>query len=395
MAARSGAPVPAPARRTTLPAFALDAVADAPSAPVDLGVALERALALGRGVAGTTAPNPPVGCVLVRDGRIVGEGATAPAGGPHAEVAALAAAGPLARGATAVVTLEPCAHTGRTGPCTAALAAAGVTAVRWLLDDPNPVAAGGGTALRAAGLDARRDADAHPVLAARAAHDLRGFLTLVAHGRPHVLLKLAQDPGGGTRPPAGGYLTSAAARTRVHALRADVDAVLVGGATVRADDPRLDVRHVDAGRQPRAVVLSASGALPADARILARRPLVVVGPTTPADRRAALDAAGAEVVVVDGDTAGPDPAAALAALPSRGVLTVLAEPGPRLAAMLLAADLVDAAELHVAGAAAGASGDRAVTPAVDLPGSHLEQLDELSVGPDLVRRYARPVAGVR
>lgn len=384
--------MPPPARRTTLPAFAVDAVADAPSAPVDLGVALERALALGRGVAGTTAPNPPVGCVLVRDGRVVGAGATAPAGGPHAEIAALAAAGALARGATAVVTLEPCAHTGRTGPCAGALAAAGVAAVRWLVDDPNPRAAGGAAALRAAGVDAVRVADAHPVLAARAAHDLRGFLTLVAHGRPHVVLKLAQDAGGRTRPPAGGYLTGPAARARVHALRAEVDAVLVGGATVRADDPGLDVRHVPAGRQPRPVVLTASGDLPPDARILARRPLVVVGPATPAERRRALAAAGAEVVAVDGDAAGPDPAAALAALPAHGVLTVLAEPGPRLARALLAADLVDGAELHVAG---GAGVGAAVEPAVALPGPHLRPVGAEPAGPDLVHRFARPVAGVR
>jgi diaminohydroxyphosphoribosylaminopyrimidine deaminase/5-amino-6-(5-phosphoribosylamino)uracil reductase len=361
--------------------------------------ALERALELGRAVAGTTAPNPPVGCVLVRDGRIVGEGATAPAGGPHAEVAALAEAGPLARGATAVVTLEPCAHTGRTGPCATALAAAGVTAVRWLVDDPNPVAAGGGSRLAAAGVDAARVADAHPVLAARAARDLRGFLTLVAHGRPHVLLKLAQDPAGRTRPPAGGYLTGEPARIRVHALRADVDGVLVGGATVRADDPRLDVRHVPARRPPRPVVLTATGDLPRSARLLDRAPLVVVGPATPADRRADLAAAGAEVVVVEGDVSGPDPAAALAALPARGVLTILAEPGPRLAAALLAADLVDEVELHVAGAAgavagvAGASGP--LTTAVALPGPHLRAVGDEPVGADLVRRYVRPTSGVR
>ena len=356
----------------------------APPVTAGLDGALSRALALGRAVAGTTAPNPAVGCVIVRDGRIVGEGATAPAGGPHAEVAALAAAGSLARGATAVVTLEPCAHTGRTGPCTAALAAAGVAAVRWLVDDPNPVAAGGGAALRAVGVDASRVAGDHPVLAARAAHDLRGFLTLVAHGRPHVVLKLAQDGDGRTEPPRGGYLTGDAARTHVHGLRAEVDAVLVGGATVRADDPLLDVRHVPARRQPRPVVVTASGDLPGDARVFARRPLVVVGPSTPADRRAALAAAGAEVVAVAGDEAGPDPAAALAVLAAHGILTVLAEPGPRLAALLLAADLVDAAELHVAGAAPDAA------PVVDLPGPSLRAVGGERLGADRVLRFARP-----
>lgn len=351
---------------------------------VDVRTALVRALALGRSVAGTTAPNPPVGCVLVRDGVVVGEGATAPAGGPHAEVRALDVAGPRARGATAVVTLEPCAHTGRTGPCTEALVAAGVAAVVHLVADPNPVAAGGAAVLRAAGVDVADAGRTHPDLAAAAAHDLRGFLTLVARGRPHVLLKLAQDPEGRTVPPRGGYLTGAAARRRVHGLRADVDAVLVGGATVRVDDPRLDVRDVPTVRQPRPVVLTATGDLPATARLMARRPLVLVGPATPEARVTALAAAGAEPVRVDGDGAGPDPAAALAVLPAHGVLTLLAEPGPALAAPLLAADLVDAVEVHVAGATAAPA-----ALALPLPGAHLRRRAPERAGDDLVLRFDR------
>lgn len=356
----------------------------APLSGVDLRVAAERALAIGRAVAGTTAPNPPVGCVLIRDGRIVGEGATSRAGGPHAEVRALDAAGSAARGATAVVTLEPCAHVGRTGPCTAALRAAGVAAVRWLVTDPNPVAAGGGAVLRAAGVDAE-PADLGTDLVERARWDLRGFLTLLARGRPHVTLKLAQDPSARTVPPAGGYLTGAEARTRVHALRSEVDAVLVGGGTVRADDPRLDVRHVPAARQPRPVVVTGGGDIPTTAAVLARGALVVVGPAVSPARRAALAAAGAEVLPVDGGSEGPDPALALAALSGRGIMTVLAEPGPRLAAALLAADLVDVAELHVAGGAPSAT-------AVALPGPHLVAAGVEAAGRDTVHRYVRAVA---
>ena len=388
MPASVPAPASAPARASL--AAGGDATTGAASGPAMAGVrtALERALALGRGVAGTTAPNPPVGCVLLRDGEIVGEGATAPAGGPHAEVRALAAAGARARGAMAVVTLEPCAHTGRTGACTDALLAAGVTDVVHLVADPNPAAAGGAAVLRRAGVAVTDAAALHPDLAAAATHDLRGFLALVAHGRPHVTLKLAQDRTGATVPPAGGYLTGAAARRHVHALRAEVDAVLVGGATVRADDPRLDVRDVAAARQPRAVVLTTGGDLPTSARLLARRPLVIVGPGTPADRIATLSAAGAEVVRVDGDADGPGLAAALAALPDLGILSVLAEPGPRLAAALLAADLVDAAELHVAGTSVAPA-----RTAVALPGPHLRPAGSERVEGDLILRFARAAVG--
>lgn len=382
------ASVPAPASAPTRAALVACGTPSSGPDSVGLRSALEGALALGRGVAGTTAPNPPVGCVLLRDGAVVGEGATAPAGGPHAEVRALAAAGTRARGAMAVVTLEPCAHIGRTGPCTDALLAAGVMHVVHLVTDPNPAAAGGAAVLRRAGVVVTDAAALHPDLAAAATHDLRGFLTLVAHGRPHVTLKLAQDPAGTTVPPAGGYLTGLGARRHVHALRAGVDAVLVGGATVRTDDPLLDVRHVPGVRQPRPVVLTAGGDLPASARILARRPLVVVGSAAPARRIDALAAAGAEVLHVDGDADGLDVAAALAALPDRGILTVLAEPGPHLAGALLAADLVDAAELHVAGASAAP--DRT---AVTLPGPHLRPIGSERVEGDLVLRFARRVVG--
>lgn len=310
------------------------------------------ALEVGRTAAGRSGPNPPVGCVIVQDGRIVGEGATRPAGGAHAEVVALQAAGPDARGAIAVVTLEPCAHHGRTPPCTDSLIAAGVAEVHVLLRDPDPVAGGGVERLRAAGIEVFDAGAMMPSAAARAAHDLRGFLARVAHGRPHVHLKLAQDVDGRTVAPHGRYLTGPVARRRVHALRAEVDAVLVGGATVRHDDPRLDVRHLPTTDQPRPVVLSVTGDLPQGAAVLRPGAIVLTGPDIPAVRADMFQSRGVEVVVVPIASDGLlDLEAALSALLELRVLTVLAEPGPRLAAALVQQGLVDTLEVHVAGGA--------------------------------------------
>jgi diaminohydroxyphosphoribosylaminopyrimidine deaminase / 5-amino-6-(5-phosphoribosylamino)uracil reductase len=358
-------------------------------APALLREAAERALQLGRGVAGTTAPNPPVGCVLVHDGRIVGKGATTPVGGPHAEILAIREAGERAVGATAVITLEPCDHVGRTGACTDALRAAGVTSVRYLVADPSRDAGGGAASLRAAGVDAASIVSVAPELAdlaLRAAHDLRGFLTLATLGRPHVHLKLAQLPDGRMHDEASSsrYLTGDEARHRVHELRADVDAVLVGSGTVRSDDPNLDARDVDAERQPRPVVFATGAQLPGDARVLHRSALVLVGAGTDPVAVRALQDGGAEVREVPtrmtDDGVRIDVVAALAALPSLGVLTVLAEPGPTLARALIEADVVDLVEYHVAAAAEGA----AITPAIELDVDRFEPSDLLPVGPDLV-----------
>jgi diaminohydroxyphosphoribosylaminopyrimidine deaminase / 5-amino-6-(5-phosphoribosylamino)uracil reductase len=359
-----------------------------PPQPDLLRKAAERALELGRSVAGTTGPNPPVGCVIVRGDRIVGEGATRPTGGPHAEVVALNDAGGLAEGATAVVTLEPCGHTGRTGPCSTALLEAGVAGVVYLLSDPHALAAGGARLLSAAGIDVMRGLPEMEDLTAAAARDLRGFLRVVSDGRPHVLLKLAQLPDGSTVPAPGSYLTGHAARARVHELRAEVDAVLVGGATIRVDDPRLDVRHHDVERQPRPVVLSASGDVPVGSNVVRRGAIVIVGTRAPDERVAALTAAGAAVLRCAERADGSlDIAAALGMLPDQRILTVLAEPGIALAASLLSADVVDVIELHVAGAA-GLRGD-ALTAALALPAGRFHPSDQVAVGDDLVLRLER------
>jgi diaminohydroxyphosphoribosylaminopyrimidine deaminase/5-amino-6-(5-phosphoribosylamino)uracil reductase len=327
-----------------------DPTASAADGPLLPEAVYRRALAVGRRSAGVSGPNPPVGCVVVRGDRVIAEGATRRVGLEHAEVVALEVAGDAAAGATVVVTLEPCVHHGRTPPCVDALLRAGVREVHVLMADPDPVAAGGIARLRQAGIDVVEVGAWRPDLLAEAEHDLRGFLVRVRAGRPHVTLKLAQDVGGGTVPPPGGYLTGEDARRRVHRMRAGSDAVLVGGRTVRTDDPRLDVRLVAAERSPRPVVISASADLAPGARVVRPGGIVLVGPAADTARCEVLRAAGLVVEQVpaarEGD--GVDLAAALARLLDHQVLTVLAEPGTVLASALFAEGLVDAVELHVA-----------------------------------------------
>lgn len=352
---------------------------------------LARAVALAQRAVATTSPNPAVGCVLVRDHGIVGEGTTAPVGGPHAEVVALRAAGERARGATAYVTLEPCAHHGRTPPCTDALLAAGVARVVFLHPDPDPVAAGGAQRLRAAGVTVDGPPAADDPYRAAVAAQLEGFCRVVERGRPALTLKLAQTLDGRlrARPPAR-WVTGPAARAAVHRWRATVDAVLVGSGTVLADDPALDVRAVAAVHQPRPVVLDARLRTPPTARVVARGALLV---TTPHDgdgpSRAALEAAGATLVDVPaGTTGGVDLEAALAALVGYGVTSVLAEPGHTLATALVAAGLVDRLVLHVA--AGGAHFRPAVGPP---PGGRWWPERVGGAGPDaVVHLVPRPAA---
>jgi diaminohydroxyphosphoribosylaminopyrimidine deaminase / 5-amino-6-(5-phosphoribosylamino)uracil reductase len=233
---------------------------------------MARAVELARGVRTTTSPNPWVGCVIVdAAGEVVGEGATAPPGGPHAEIAALAAAGERARGGTAYVTLEPCAHQGRTPPCTSSLVGAGVSRVVAGIGDPDPKVAGVGfQALEAMGVEV-----ACGVLAEEVSGQLRPYLVHRETGRPLVVLKLATTLDGRTAAPDGSsrWITGPEARRDVHRLRAESDAVLVGAGTVRCDDPALTVREGDGDgggeaaesqRQPLRVVL---GRVPAGARV--------------------------------------------------------------------------------------------------------------------------------
>ncbi|MGY1746005.1 bifunctional diaminohydroxyphosphoribosylaminopyrimidine deaminase/5-amino-6-(5-phosphoribosylamino)uracil reductase RibD [Blastococcus sp. SYSU D00695] len=287
--------------------------------------AMARARALGESVLGGTSPNPPVGAVvLAADGTPVGEGATAPPGGPHAEVAALARAGDRARGGTVVVTLEPCAHTGRTGPCADALIAAGVARVVVAVPEPTELAAGGAQRLRAAGIDVEVGVERD----AAEAGALSSWLTAVRLGRPAVVWKVAATLDGRVAAADGTsrWVTGPEAREAVHRLRATCDAVLVGSGTALADDPQLTVRlpdGTDAARQPLRVVADRRGRLPAGARL--------------------RDGAAPTLV-----SAAPGPAELLAELHDRGVRRVLLEGGPGLAAAFWRAGLVDEAVLHLA-----------------------------------------------
>ena len=317
---------------------------------------MARALQLARAGLYTARPNPQVGCVLVRNGAVVGEGAHLRAGGPHAEVVALAAAGAAAREATAYVTLEPCAHHGRTPPCVEALVAARVGRVIAAHVDPNPRVAGQGLArLEAAGI-----ATACGLLAEGAEALNRGFVKRMRTGRPWVTVKLAQSLDGRTALASGEsrWITSAAARRDVHRLRARSCAIVTGLGTLLADDPALTVRldpdelpqHYDPDLlAPLRVVLDPGLRAPPGARLFQApgRSLVCSAVDRPA-AAAALVAAGAEVVRLPGEPAGLDLVAVLEELGRRQVNEALVEAGATLAGALLAAGLVDELRLYVA-----------------------------------------------
>ncbi|HXG16876.1 MAG TPA: bifunctional diaminohydroxyphosphoribosylaminopyrimidine deaminase/5-amino-6-(5-phosphoribosylamino)uracil reductase RibD, partial [Calidithermus sp.] len=256
---------------------------------------MRRALALAERARGLTSPNPLVGAVVVRDGQVVGEGFHEAAGRPHAEVAALEAAGDRARGATLYVTLEPCVHQGRTPPCLPRLLASGVARVVVAATDPDPRVDGRGVAaLQAAGVSVSVG-----VLGEEAARQNRAFFTAMRYGRPLVTLKAAATLDGRIADVHGRsrWITGEAARREAHRLRSEHDAIVVGIGTVLSDDPALTVRLGRPWpREPWRVVLDALGRTPPTARVLTAatpaRALIAVGPDAPAERVAALRAAG-------------------------------------------------------------------------------------------------------
>ncbi len=342
---------------------------------------------------GNAWPNPAVGCVLVRDGRCVGRGWTRPGGRPHAETEALARAGAAAAGATAYISLEPCAHHGHTPPCTDALIAAGVARVVTAIEDPDPRVAGAGHAqLRAAGVAVTEN-----VARAEAERLNAGFFHRIRDGRPLVALKLAQSVDGRIATGTGEsrWITGVEARAVGHRLRAEHDAVMVGSGTARLDDPELTCRlpGLEASSPVRVVVDGAATLAPTSRLVRTARAVPTWLLTGEAADTAALAAAGVRVLEVATDAAGHvDVAAALRALAGAGVTRVLVEGGAGLAGALAGAGLIDRLHLFAAGAVIGGDGLAAIG------GFGLETLaaaprfrhiHDLACGPDRLQLWTR------
>jgi diaminohydroxyphosphoribosylaminopyrimidine deaminase/5-amino-6-(5-phosphoribosylamino)uracil reductase len=351
------------------------------------------ALALGRRGLGRTWPNPAVGAVIVKDGVVVGRGWTQPGGRPHAETEALRRAGDAARGATLYVTLEPCSHFGKTPPCADAIVAAGVARVVSAIEDLNPEVAGKGHArLRAADIavDVGIGAEA-------ARRDHAGHIRRMRDGRPHVMLKLAISADGkaaaaGRKPIA---ITGDAARERVHLMRAQSDAIMVGIGTALADDPLLTCRLPGAAKaSPVRIVLDSGLRVPLGSRLVnsAREvPLWVIGAAdAPKAREDALRAQGVEVLRSAGSGGQLELSAVLRLLAERGITRLMVEGGPTLASALLAADLVDGAQVFHSQQIVGADGfdalDAAATAAL---ARQLRAAGSEAVGTDRIDFYQR------
>jgi diaminohydroxyphosphoribosylaminopyrimidine deaminase/5-amino-6-(5-phosphoribosylamino)uracil reductase len=354
------------------------------------------ALRFGRRNFGLTAPNPCVAALIVRDGVVVGRGVTAPGGRPHAEVAALAEAGEAARGATMVVTLEPCSHTGSTPPCADAIVAAGLARVVAALEDPDARVAGRGYArLRDAGI-----AVTVGVGEAQARRDHRGHILRVTAGRPMVTLKLALTADGyaaGDEHDARLAITGEAANSAVQVMRSLHDAIMIGVGTARDDDALLTVRLPGVVQKPLRIVLDSWLDLPLASRLVATArefpTLVVAIAAAPAEREAALAAKGVETARVVADPAGGvDLGAALRLIGQRGVTRVFSEGGPRVAARLIALGLADEVALLSAVKPLGRPGLPALDAAAHAALVDLAQYRALApetYGADTLRRWER------
>ncbi|PFG64376.1 diaminohydroxyphosphoribosylaminopyrimidine deaminase [Thioclava sp. ES.031] len=355
---------------------------------------MSMALTLARRGLGNVWPNPAVGCVIVNEGRVVGRGWTQPGGRPHAEVRALAQAGEAARGATAYVTLEPCAHYGKTPPCAMALHEAGVARVVSAMEDPDPRVSGGGHAmLRDAGIEVETG------LVETEARDLQaGFLSRVTRARPWLALKLASSFDGRIATSTGEsqWITGPQARALVHAMRAEFDAVMVGGGTARADDPLLTVRSFTPLRQPLRIVASARLELPRNrlGGSLDTAPLWLIhGAAAPEEAKDYWRDAGAELIeVAETVGGGLDPLALMEALAGFGLTRVFCEGGGKFAASLINAGLVDELIGFTAGMVLGADGragvgDMGLSALASAPRYTL--VESRPIGDDLLHRWRR------
>lgn len=356
---------------------------------------MSHALALARRGLGRVWPNPAVGCVLVKNNRVVGRGRTADGGRPHAEVEALAVAGEAAHASTAYVTLEPCSHHGQTPPCAQALIAAGVSRVVVGTGDPNPLVDGKGIELlRSAGIEVTVG-----VLEAEARALNAGFFSRIRNGRPRLTLKLALSVDGRIATASGEskWITGAEARRAVHGLRASHDAVFVGGGTARADDPELTVRGFGVSRQPVRIVATRNLNMSWPNRLsdtIEQAPVWIVHGEGQGDGPVMEQAKADGAILLPAKVANGhlDPANMLSSLGAKGLTRVFCEGGGTLAASLLAADVVDELVVFSAGMAIGAEGQ----PGVGALG--LSSLSEAArfalqenraIGDDVMTRWVR------
>jgi diaminohydroxyphosphoribosylaminopyrimidine deaminase/5-amino-6-(5-phosphoribosylamino)uracil reductase len=362
---------------------------------------MDAALNLGSRSLGLAAPNPAVGAILVKDGAVVGRGATAPGGRPHAERIAIDHAGEAARGATLYVTLEPCSHFGVSPPCVDAVIAAGVTRVVSAMEDPNPLVGGQGHArLRAAGIAVSVGAGA-----AQAGRDHLGHILRVTAGRPCVALKLAETADGFASAGANDArlrITGQIADLRVQIMRSTHDAIMVGIETALIDDPALTVRLAGVDRKPLRVVLDTHLRLPEGSRVASTAreipTLVVAGAEASDEAARRLEDLGVMIERVPLETgAHVDLHQALRALAARGITRVFSEGGPKVAARLIALKLADEVALITADKPLGRPG----VPALDaqaraalLDETRYRPLETMNYGPDTMRLWQRVDGGM-
>jgi diaminohydroxyphosphoribosylaminopyrimidine deaminase/5-amino-6-(5-phosphoribosylamino)uracil reductase len=347
---------------------------------------MHHALRLGRRTMGATGKNPAVGCVLVKDGRILAAGWTAEGGVPHAEVRALEMAGAAARGATAYVSLEPCCHHGRTAPCTDALIRAGIARVVTAIEDPDPRVRGKGHArLRDAGVAVETG-----LLAQEARRDLAGFMSRITRQRPHVLLKLALSADGmiASAPGLRTAITGEEANARTHLMRAQADAIMVGANTVKTDDPSLTCRLPGLEhRSPRPVIVDGSLSTPLAARLVAsaRSRSLIILTVADAEGGKELARAGAELIPCrEWEPGRIDLRSGLDELARRGINRLLVEGGADLARQLAGEGLLDELALFVSHRTLGGQGLRA-----DLDLNSFRMSAEETLGKDVLRHYEK------
>ncbi|MDX3904811.1 MAG: bifunctional diaminohydroxyphosphoribosylaminopyrimidine deaminase/5-amino-6-(5-phosphoribosylamino)uracil reductase RibD [Pigmentiphaga sp.] len=354
---------------------------------------MRRALALAEGVMYRTSPNPRVGCVIVRDGRVIGEGATQPVGGPHAEVCALRdaqARGESVQGATVYVTLEPCSHHGRTPPCVDALIAAAPARVVVAMGDPNPRVNGEGLArLRAAGIAVAAGVCRDEALALNI-----GFVARMSRGTPWLWAKMAASLDGRSALPNGRsqWITGEAARADGHHWRARSCAVLTGIDTVLADNPRLDVRHVTTTRPPRKIVLDSTLRMPPDARMLDGTETWIFTAREDAGRAAELAARNARIICLPDAAGRVDLAAVMRWLGQHEINEVHAEAGATLTGALLQAGCVDELLVYMAPMLLGEGAGMARLPVLEAleQARRFEFIDVCRIGADIRVRAQDP-----